>query len=153
MFFSHQQEVQYSEMITTLQRFQGKPAENIGHFCARQILRCDIFAVINLRETLPDFTAYIFIKERDLKDLKIAFLEIVLEICQFLTDFGFVLTHLLYLRFFFFFFKCIFNLSQPEDQRVWKTTFFLSLLVIMLGVQSESHCVLSSVGQVTSSKK
>lgn len=61
------------------------------------------FAVINLRETLPDFTAYIFIKERDLKDLKIAFLEIVLEICQFLTDFGFVLTHLLYLRFFFFF--------------------------------------------------
>lgn len=103
MFFSHQQEVQYNEMITTLQRFQGKPAENIGHFCARQILRCDIFAVINLRETLPDFTAYIFIKERDLKDLKIAFLEIVLEICQFLTDFGFVLTHLLYLRFFFFF--------------------------------------------------
>lgn len=102
MFFSHQQEVQYNEMITTLQRFQGKPAENIGHFCARQILRCDIFAVINLRETLPDFTAYIFIKERDLKDLKIAFLEIVLEICQFLTDFGFVLTHLLYLRFFFF---------------------------------------------------
>lgn len=104
MFFSHQQEVQYNEMITTLQRFQGKPAENIGHFCARQILRCDIFAVINLRETLPDFTAYIFIKERDLKDLKIAFLEIVLEICQFLTDFGFVLTHLLYLRFLFFFF-------------------------------------------------
>lgn len=103
MFFSHQQEVQYNEMITTLQRFQGKPAENIGHFCAQQILRCDIFAVINLRETLPDFTAYIFIKERDLKDLKIAFLEIVLEICQFLTDFGFVLTHLLYLRFFFFF--------------------------------------------------
>lgn len=103
MFFSHQQEVQYNEMITTLQRFQGKPAENIGHFCARQILRCDIFAVINLRETLPDFTAYIFIKERDLKDLKIAFLEIVLEICQFLTDFGFVLTHLLYLSFFFFF--------------------------------------------------
>lgn len=136
MFFSHQQEVQYNEMITTLQRFQGKTAENIGHFCARQILRCDIFAVINLRKTLPNFTAYIFIKERDLKDLKIAFLEIVLEICQFLTDFGFVLTH------------------QPEDQRVWKTTFFLSLLVIMLGVQSESHCVLSSVGgQVTSSKK
>lgn len=103
MFFSHQQEVQYNEMITTLQRFQGKPAENIGHFCPRQILRCDIFAVINLRETLPDFTAYIFIKERDLKDLKIAFLEIVLEICQFLTDFGFVLTHLLYLRFYFIF--------------------------------------------------
>lgn len=68
MFFSHQQEVQYNEMITTLQRFQGKTAENIGHFCARQILWCDVFAVINLN--LPDFTTYIFIKERDLKDFK-----------------------------------------------------------------------------------
>lgn len=83
MFFSHQQEVQYSEMITTLQRFQGKPAENIGHFCARQILRCDIFAVINLRETLPDFTAYIFIKERDLKDLKLHFWKLFWRFASF----------------------------------------------------------------------
>lgn len=115
MFFSHQEEVQYNEMITTLQRFQGKMAEN----------------VLMPEKDLVGFKSCIFV------DLPVLVCSVEFNRCWVCAR-----PPSLPKMFCFFFFNAI-STCPSRTIRVWKTTFFLFLLVIMLSVQSEIHGVLS----------